>query len=118
MRARRDDGPLLFLVWKGLTAAGQVPVFFAENPFTWIGRRPQSALCGIHLSRVPAKTAENPLTWTCLPGTSSERTINQRTGGRALIAEPQGERGIVSAFFAKNVERVLRILDNFTTFAT
>ena len=31
---------------------------------TWIGSRPQNALCGTHIFQVTAKSAENPLTWT------------------------------------------------------
>jgi hypothetical protein len=72
-------GLYFFSAWKGLTAAGQVPAFSAENPYTWIGRRPQSALYGIHLGRVPAKTAENPLTWTrLLPGGPEFREIHSK----------------------------------------
>ena len=42
----------------------QVPAKTVENPLTWTGRRPLSALWGTHLVQVPAKTAEKPRTWT------------------------------------------------------
>ena len=41
----------------------QVPAKMAENPLTWIGRRPLDVLCGTRIIQVPAKMAENPLTW-------------------------------------------------------
>ena len=61
---------------------------------TWIGRRPQNALCGILLFQVPAKSVENPLTWKIWRALTVPKPVERQMLMR--LEKLEGRRDILS----------------------